>query len=473
MGKHTVLLINPPQIVLKKDLKAIDKLFLSNEPFGILSIASVLLENKIDCKFLDARAELFDIAETLEFIKKVDPGIIGIPVLTSDAFVTEELLLRIRKTFMDAIVVLGNLHASIFYEYYLKKDLCDFVAHGEAEFIMLNLCRAIFERKNLREVKGISFKLDNEILNTQRNDLIENLDVLPMPARNIAPMDKYRQKFNHGSNKKCIHMMSSRGCPVGCTFCCVHCGKKVRMRSAGKVLEEIDILVKEYGADEILFYDPMFLASRDRLFEICDGIKENFPRLKWKCEAHVNFINEKVLKKMKESGCTMLFFGIETGNDELLKVIGKKVTVEKIVEKVYLTQRHGIKIYGFFMLGIPGETTDMSYKTIELALSLPLEFAQFTILTPFPGSEMFTELRKQNKIDPYAWDRYYTFAGFTDKEPIYVPEGRTSDEINELQRKAIRSFHLRPKNILKQSLKIRPHNLIHALHALKTVVFSK
>jgi anaerobic magnesium-protoporphyrin IX monomethyl ester cyclase len=473
MSSFKVLLINPPPFVSKKESRKMDKLFLSNEPFGLLSITAVLLEHQIDCHFLDARAEMFDINQTIQYIKKIEPVIIGIPILTPDAFVTEELLLNIQEEISDAIVVIGNLHASIFYDYYLRKKICDFVVHGEGELIMLNLCKMLAEKKDPGQVNGISFIKEDEIINTKREDLIQDLDSLPMIARHVAPMDKYVQKINHGANNKCFHMMTSRGCPIGCKFCCVHSGRKVRMNTADNVLDEIGFLVDKYGADEILFYDPMFLSSRDRTLRICEGIRKRFPKLTWKCEAHINFINEELLKELKASGCTMLFYGIETGNNELLKVIGKKTTIETITEKVNLTVKYGIKVYGFFILGIPGETREMSKKTIQLSLDLPLEFAQFTIFTPFPGSEMFLQLKDEKRIDPFAWDKYYTFAGFTDNDPIYTPDGRTSEEIKELQRKAIRSFHLRPKHIFKQALKLRPHNISQAITAFKMVVFSR
>lgn len=470
MSNIRVLLITPPNHLLKSDVSSFKKIFSPSPPFGLLSIAAVLLENNFDCEFVDIGAEDLDVEGAIERIRPIKFDVVGVPIMTPNASVTHELLRRIREEFKDSKIVLGHKHAETFSDYYLNNNLCDIVGHGEAEYIMRDLCFAIDEGRSLEGVKGISFKTETGIVNNEKAARPEDLDKLPLPARHIAPMELYSQHIIHSGNLKCFHVISSRGCPVGCDFCCIHDGKTVRARSPENVIEEIRILVDEYGANEINFYDPMFLANSQRLFEICDGIRENFPGLKWRCEAHINFLNDRVLKKLSESGCHLMYYGLESGEDKLLQSIGKNVTVDKLTEKILLTRKYGIKVHGFFILGIPGETPEMSEKTIQLALRLPLESAMFSLYTPFPGSDIFDVLSKAKKIDPYDWDRFNTYSGYSNLEPVYVPDGRTGDEMKKLQRRAIRLFTLRPKNIFRQILKINRHNIMQSINAFKVVV---
>ncbi len=471
MADFKVLLLTPPNYLLKSDVSSFKKIFSPSPPFGLLSIAAVLLEDNVDVEFVDTGAEDLDVEGAIERIRHIKDDVIGIPIMTPNASVTEALLRRIREEYKDSKIVLGHKHAEAFSDYYLNNDLCDIVGHGEAEYIMRDLCDALAEDKSLTDVKGISYMTDAGIVNTEKAPRPEDLNKLPLPARHIAPMHLYSQHVVHSGNLKCFHVISSRGCPVGCDFCCIHDGKTVRARSPENVIEEIRILVEEYGANEINFYDPMFLANSQRLFAICDGIRENFPGLKWRCEAHINFLNDRVLEKLSQSGCHLMYYGIESGEDKLLQSIGKHTTVEKVTERILMTRRFGIKVHGFFLLGIPGETPEMSEKTIQLALNLPLESAMFSLYTPFPGSDIFEVFSKEKRIDPYDWDKFNSYSGYSNLDPVYVPDGRTADEMKKLQRRAIRLFTLRPKNIFRQLLKINRHNIKQSFNAFKVVVF--
>jgi radical SAM superfamily enzyme YgiQ (UPF0313 family) len=230
--------------------------------------------------------------------------------------------------------------------------------------------------------------------------LIQNLDALPFPARDLLPMDKYIPLPNQYKRKPVANLMALRGCPYQCTFCSANAvfGCSLRMRSAQRVYDEIKQLVDTYGIREISFWDDTLTVNKKWLHELCDLIISNHLDITWSCYARVNTVDLDLLKKMKKAGCWNIFYGIESGNQELLDRIKKGITLDQIRNAVKLTKKAGIEVRGSFMIALPGETPEMAHKTIDFAIELDPDYAQFSITTPYPGTELFEQAKQYGEL---------------------------------------------------------------------------
>ena len=261
-------------------------------------------------------------------------------------------------------------------------------------------------------------------------------------------------------------MVTSRGCPIGCTFCTIHEGKKVRYQAAKRIFSEMVFLKTEYQTTHINFLDPMFLANRARVYELCERLVQGNIGIRWACEAHVNYANKDLFYTMKRAGCETIYFGLESGSNKLLKNIGKKCSVEQGRKAVEFAHHSGLKPVGFFMLGLPGEDKKLTCTTIDFALSLPLDMAVFSITVPFPGSQLYEELIKHdNDFDIYNWDGYCNTGILGKCIPAWNRENLSYRKLTELQSMAMRRFHLRPRMIWRhiKTFKYATPNDIKAL----------
>jgi magnesium-protoporphyrin IX monomethyl ester (oxidative) cyclase len=438
----------------------------SSAPLGLLYIAAVLEQHGEPVEFLDAFASGFGVNEVVAAVKDKNPRLLGISSLTSDAPVTTEILRRLRKEMPGLKILLGNHHPAVFAQWFLEQNLADFVCPGEGEYATLELLRVLREGGDLSSVPGIIWRDDRGGINVNaRRPDIADLNELPMPARHLAPMERYRISFYFGGGRS-EGLITSRGCPNRCAFCTVHKGSKPRYRKASLMVEElVDCLHLKYHYKHAFFMDSLFMGHRQRIFEFCDIMKRRKRRPLWSCEGHVNFVDERLLREMKAAGCYSVSFGIESGVQRLLDNVNKKQKLARIKESVILTKKAGIKTNGLFILGLPGERPEDTEATINFALSLPLDFAQFSIFTPYPGCQIFYELVESGQIDPMDWGRYSAYP-MGNLEPIYSPPGLSSGELKRYQRKALRRFYLRPAQIGREALKLRPGNFAEALGAL-------
>ena len=214
-------------------------------------------------------------------------------------------------------------------------------------------------------------------------------------------------------------------------------------------MEELNELKQKYKVIEIAFWDDTFTVNRQWVMEFCDRMIQDKMNLKWGCYSRLNLVDKELLAKMKKAGCWTIFFGIESGNQELLDNIKKLMTVEEMRQKVRLVQSVGIEIRGSFMLGIPGETPEMAKKTIKFAVELDPDYAQFSLVTPYPGTQLYKEVNKWGTLK----EEYNEFHGWS---PVFVPKGyKDADELRKLHKEAFRRFYFRPKYVLKKIWGIR------------------
>ena len=244
-----------------------------------------------------------------------------------------------------------------------------------------------------------------------------------------------------------MYKRQSLGCPYNCAFCTAG-AYGYRVREVDNVIEELIYLAK-LGIKEILFQDPTFTINKRRVIELCKKIIDNGLNFTWSCNADIKSMDEEKIYWMKKAGCHTVSIGIESGDDSILKKYSKMITVEQIKKVINLLNKYKIRILGYFIIGLPGETKESILKTIKLAKSLKIDIASFSIATPDIGTRLRQESIEKGWIPPDALN-------FDSSEfPIIETEKLKKEEIWQLRKKAIREFYLRPSYILRRLFQIR------------------
>jgi radical SAM superfamily enzyme YgiQ (UPF0313 family) len=260
-------------------------------------------------------------------------------------------------------------------------------------------------------------------------------------------LDNYTLPF---SGRRFVMVMSSRGCPFDCTFCVAqsYYGKKLRQRSSGRIVDEIEYIMKNLKISDFFFWSESFTIIKRNIHELCDEISGRGLKIRWVCNSRVDNVDAELLIKMKRAGCWMISYGLESGDQEILDRALKKVKLEEVERAVALTRKIGFQIAGHFVLGLPGENEETLQKTAKLAKKLDLDYAQFYCAAPWPGSRLYDLAKKEGWLNTDDWNRYEQSQSVLDYPQI------SARRIMERRDRMVRDFYLRPKIIWKTLKKI-------------------
>lgn len=426
---------------------------------GVGYISSFLRSKGIDTVILDAYAEDLNIESTVKRIKEINPDIIGFSVLTPAIPIALKLAEAVKNNNKNIITVFGGIHPSLMPEETLKNLNVDFVVRGEGEITFYELVKALEKKEpDIENIKGISYRRDGGIWHNPDREYIKDLDCLPYIDWGMFPMDKYRCLPHWKITEPFYPMITSRGCPARCTFCSLSTqGKVNRPRSSKNVASEIEYLVDKKGAKQIMLLDASFPVSREKAFELLDEIIKRGlnKKMVWTCETRVNFVDLALMEKMREAGCRKVAFGVETGNQQLLNNVKKGFELDTVRKAVKNAKGAGLEVIAFYMFGLPGETIEMSRKTIEFAIELNTDIATFSLTVPYPGTELYEEIKKEGSLKTIDWEKYSSLGSMTPYEPVYVPKGMTKEELVSIQQQAIKRYYFRPRMMLLHFKKIR------------------
>lgn len=377
-----------------------DKSVFRFPPLGVGYIVSYLRQHDIsaslvDCTFLRKK-------EALEQVKNSNSKIIGIYSMFSTKHSAIQMA-KLLKDNCDMLVAGGPLPTLRPEDFLVDFDV---VIVGEGEKTMLELVRTIENNGSLSRISGIVYKEQKKnerakVFYTPPREFVEDLDRLPFPSRDLFDNQSYKNYYSKKFGYTTTSLITSRGCPFNCDFCSrAVFGNKFRTRSAVNVVDEIES-VKALGYERIWFADDCFTLNRKRLLDICYEITRRGLKMEWECLSRVDTIDQETAFKMKQAGCVRVFFGIESGNDDVLALMKKQATANQAKEAVFLTKSTGIQVGAFFIVGYPGETNETILDTLRFASSLPLDYLSFTLLYPIPGTPLYERIKDRIEFDDW------------------------------------------------------------------------
>ena len=409
-------------------------------PLSLLYVAALLEKEGVECEIIDVITEGLTYEQALERINTFSPDIIGFTLSTYCFGPVLEWINQFKKD-TGLPVIVGGAHAALFPKETMAHESIDYLIVGEAEYPLPEFVRAFAGDKDFSNIKSLAYRKNGNVVIDQTHQAISNIDDVPLPALHLLEMDKYHNIIS--KRKNFTAMLSSRGCPYKCTFC----DQKTppyRTRSPEGFVGEIVWNYNQFGIREFDIYDSTFTADKKRVKEICRLLVRENIDVGFTIRSRVDSVDYKVLDHLQEAGCHTIFYGVESADADILRRMRKEITLKQIEDIVGYTKKCGIDTLGYFMVGYPGETKKTMEKTIQFAMKLPLDYAQFTILTPFPDTEIY-EYYLHNDLENY-WSEY-TLDPSKERAIELIGTDVTRAEVSDFVHKAYRRFYFRPRII--------------------------
>jgi len=373
------------------------------QSLGIGMIAAVLNRAGHDVTIRDLTVEPADNGKLALYLAALQADLVGFTVVTATACrVYDELIPLVRNHSPASLVILGGAHPTAMPDESLQ--YADIVVRGEGEETVVELCGNL---ERLDTVNGISYCTASGTVHNPPREFIQNLDQLPFPARELFPPLSSYGGLPSVRGKIVGNLSTSRACYGRCKFCYnAIFGRKSRYRSAENILDEWELLVRKHSAEVITISDDHFTSNPKRVELICSELeRRGLHKTPWTCSngIRVETATVEMLSRMKSAGCQGVAFGIESGSQQVLDLMDKRITLDKIRNAVTNARKSGIStVTGFFMLGTPWDTLESMQETIAFSKSLPLDYAQFAIATPYPGTEMHEMVKDCLNGVPYS-----------------------------------------------------------------------
>ncbi|MFH1055781.1 MAG: radical SAM protein, partial [Candidatus Altiarchaeota archaeon] len=414
-------------------------------PFFLAYAAAVLREGGHEVHLKDCIAEEIEERDFQDYMKKLRPDVAVFE--TSTPSINNDLRWTKKAKELACTTVLTGPHATARPEDLLGHDYVDYVIIYEYEYPLLELVNAIESGKDVSKIKSIGYKKKGKKVVNEKATLVD-VNRIPYPLRDELPMEKYIDPFcKHAPNAQ---MWSSRGCPYQCTYCLepwVFYGtRSYRARTPESVVDEMEYLVKKYGAKEIYFDDSSFSVDQERVLKICDEILKRKLRVYWSCMADAK-LKEDTLRKMKEAGCIAIKFGVESADPKILGNINKHINLDHVRNVVKLLKKVGIESHATYMFGLPGETKESMKTTMEFAFGLGTDTAQFSVAIPYPGTKFYEQAEKEGWLTAKGWE------DFTGQDSVIQYPGLSGAEItammHDCRRKIMLNVALNPRQSLQ------------------------
>ena len=419
-------------------------LFYNSAPLGLLYIAAVLERRGETVCAVDSPAEGLNVAATVTRAEQWKPDIVAIGSNTVVFESAVRLATALKQALPGIRVVLGGWHVNVLPRHAMSYDCFDIGVMDEAEFTMCDILDYYKGTKSLDDIEGILFVRDGQLVATKKRAKFRALDELPYPSRHLLPPDRYQPVpiDEHGTPK--FAMVSSRGCPHRCAFC-QKSSSGYRQHSPEYVVDELEHLVRDFGARDIAFVDSLFCANKRRVHKICDEIIRRGVSINWTCSSRVEVVDKELLQKMKDAGCWRTRFGVESGSDRVLDFISKGITKDQIRSAITAAHEVGLRPKAFFMVGHLPDSHESITETIEFAKSLPLHDVTVQINTLLPATPQMDVWEREGE----KWGRIVHQENDEKSfwEPTYVPWGLESEDLIRYHRRFYREFYFRPKTI--------------------------
>jgi radical SAM superfamily enzyme YgiQ (UPF0313 family) len=431
-------------------------------PLGTLYIATFLKNEGFEVSVLDQSAQSLSVKDTVDWVRQEDPDILGFSTLSSSGRTAAIIAREVKKENPDLTIVFGNYHATFNAERILETyPFVDIIVRGEGEYTSLELTECLKKNGSLKKVMGITFRERKQIVSTPERPLLKKIDALPFPNRELLPVEYHSTIV--GANiapKRFTSIISSRGCVYRCRFCgCRKFAKNIwRPRSVENILEELRMLVGE-GYRQFLFVDDNFALNQKRAVKLCREIRKEKMDIEWICDSRVDHSSYEMLRETVRAGCIMMYFGIESANQWVLRYYNKQTTPQQAEVAVKNARKAGVDVVvGSFIVGAPNETRPEIQNTLKFAQRLDLDVPQFNILGAFPGTDLWDELALKGVIDA---DQYWeTGLCVSEVSPDTVPY----EEIQRMIHQYFYDFLLRPRYLAAQLMRtLKSRYRIHVM----------
>ncbi len=447
-----IIFINPPtpdkNIIIIRDLdrsgrQTREKIIWPQANLAYL--AAVMRNAGFDVDIMDCIASKIYWGEFEKLLKEKKPDYVLSNVISSTLTNDMKVLEEAKKLGAKTIVV-GSHVSALPKESMERFKYVDYVVMGEGEETLRELIGFLEEGKDLSGVKGIAWRSgDNNIVINEKRPLIKDLDSLPIPLHELLPLKEYNLPF---IGKNFTFVMESRGCPFRCIFCRspIAWNRIFRQRSAESIFKELQYL-KKLGVKNILFHSDTFTVDKEEVINLCKMIVDSGLKIKWICNSRVDTIDEEVLLWMKKAGCYMVAYGIESGSQKVLDKSNKGITVEQIKKAVKMANDAGVKVWGYFVMGLPGENNETVRETINLTKELDMALANFAVATPYPGTDFYNLVVERGWLKSNNWEEFdQNYSAVVDYPDF------SGDDIVRAMKQAYKEYYFRPRaiwNLLK------------------------
>jgi len=399
-------------------------------PVGVGCLLSAAEKEKIPVKYIDQQVEDDIFRKIDDYTKEFQPPyIFGFSVLTAALKEALSVSRELKRKYPDSFIIFGGVHPTAMPEEVLSYEYVDVVVTGEGEKALVELYKCIKNGRDFRHLDNISFRKGAEFVNNKRSFILDNLDAYPRFPYHLFSPNLYDLGF----------VLSSRGCPYECIFCSnrVTTGKKYRYRSAGVIVEDLEMLYKKYNKRSVLFLDDNFLVNKERIYLLIGEIKKKGldKKMIFNFQARGDNVNNEILTELYNSGFKSIFFGIETSNEKIMKIIKKNETVAQCVAAAKLAKKIGFHVSATFIYGLPGETRQDRVDCVNLSREIGLDMVRYNNATPYPGTELYEIAKAQNRLNIYGvYENFNSVSTFIEnplkKIPFsYVLEGSLEEEI--------------------------------------------
>jgi radical SAM superfamily enzyme YgiQ (UPF0313 family) len=416
-------------------------------PLSLTYIAAVLEKEGHTIEIIDMNERKMN-DDDLRANLKEDVDVVGITGMITEYKKILKIIDIAKEEFPDRKVILGGPLATTLPQQLLEQSKADFILMGEGENTTPILIRAIEQGSTLAEIRGIGYKQGEQVIINKPVIPIDNIDTIPFPARHLLDMEKYIKnhfksfgwKIDGFDKIRSTNIITSRGCPYNCTFCFKDMwGYKWRGRSAENIVAEMELLNEKYNVNGFFFVDDLFVLDKKRVFEFASLLKKSGLDVIWYCNGRANRMQKDMLKAMHDAGCVGIAYGIESGNQSILDSMRKNITIDQTKNVAKWTKEIGINAAGYFMIGMLGETKETIIDTINFAKELDLNFYGFSITTPLPGTELYTEAIKKGLIQTDM----ASLKGWDFDVNVNLTKDCTDEDIRAFKYRAFKEFTLK------------------------------
>ena len=450
-----ILLVNPPGVSGLKYVREgrceqrLNSFQYVMVPISLPLTAGTLEAGGHEVRIIDCVAQELGLESLLSEAEAYRPGLIFLNVATATSAGDLQVADALKRRIPVHLTAIGN-HVTSLPEETLAASALDSVVRREPELTVRELADILARGGDLSGVRGLSFKGPGGVVHNPDRPFNEDLDALPFPARHLIDNDRYTLPV---LNEPYTLVVSSRGCPHACIYCTAHqyYGRKVRLRSPANVVDEIQQCVEKHGLRNFTMWSDTFNIDRDFVLGVCAEIRRRGleKRIRWMANGRVDRVDREMLAAMKEANCIGISYGIESGDDAILRNIRKGATAAQAEEAVRLTKEAGIEVLAHVILGLPGESVRSIRNTVDYIKRLDPDYAQFYCAIPFPKTELEETAKRE------GWLIRGDYARYELNQPILELPTLTLEELSRERSRAYRAFYLRPSYMAGRLAKCR------------------